>query len=160
MTTLAGVVPKLVVFAASMLVGGVLAFVVVSALNKPEPISAATEAPEFTANAAPDTPGVAGGPSAFDLTREAGTPVGTLPPTDLSLAAANLLDNKPVSPLDPSGFPRVAAITQFDGGPFANANCTLASGAMLARLGWGIVTTGSTLRTLQSDQVGGPASTT
>jgi hypothetical protein len=155
MSRLAGIVPKLVVFAASMLVGGIIAFVIVSALNKPEPISAATEAPEFTANAAPDTPGVAGGPSAFDLTREAGTPVATLPPTDLSLAAANLLDNKPVSPLDPSGFPRVAAITQFDGGPFANANCTLASGAMLARLGWGIVTNGSTLRTLQSDQVGG-----
>jgi hypothetical protein len=155
MSRVAGIVPKLVVFAASMLIGGAIAFVVVSALNKPEPISAATEAPEFTANAAPDTPGAAGGPSAFDLTRQPGTPVATLPPTDLSLAAADLLDNKPISPLDPSGFPRVAPITQFDGGPFANANCTLASGAMLARLGWGIVTDGSTLRTLQSDQSGG-----
>jgi hypothetical protein len=155
MTALAGIVPKLIVFLAAMLIGGALAFVVVSAINKPQPISAATEAPAFTANAAPDTPGAAGGPSAFDLTRQTGTPVGTLPPTDLSLAAADLLDNQPVSPLDPSGFPRVAPITQFDGGPFANANCTLASGAMLARLGWGIVTDGSTLRTLQLDQSGG-----
>ena len=155
MSALVGLVPKLVVFVASMLIGGAIAFVGVSALNKPAPISAATEAPEFTANAAPDTPGAGGGPSAFDLTRQTGTPVGTLPPTDLSLAAADLLDNKPVSPLDPSGFPRVAPITQFDGGPFSNANCTLASGAMLARLGWGIVTDGSTLRTLQSDQSGG-----
>jgi hypothetical protein len=151
MSRLAGIVPKLVVFAASMLIGGFVAFVLVSALNKSEPVSAATEAPEFTA----DTPGPGGGPSAFDLTRQPGAPVGTLPPTDLSLAAADLLDNKPVSPLDPSGFPRVAPITQFDGGPFQNADCTLASGAMLARLGWGIVTDGSTLRTLQSDQEGG-----
>ncbi len=135
MSTLTSLLPKLAVFVVSSLIGGVLAFVIVSAINKPEPVSAATERPAFSADAAPDTPGAAGGPSAFDLTRQTGTPVGTLPPTDLSLAAAALLDNKPVSPLDPSGFPRVAPITQFDGGPFANANCTLASGAMLARLG-------------------------
>ncbi len=55
----------------------------------------------------------------------------------------------------PTGHPRVPAITQFDGGPLGNANCTMASGAMLARLGYGIVTTGSQLRALQSDQVGG-----
>ena len=46
-------------------------------------------------------------------------------------------------------------ITQFDGGPLATANCTMASGAMLARLGYGIVTTGSQLRALQPDQEGG-----
>ncbi len=51
--------------------------------------------------------------------------------------------------------PRVQPITQFDGGPFQNANCTLASGAMLAKLIFGIVTTGSQLRTLQDDQDGG-----
>ncbi len=53
------------------------------------------------------------------------------------------------------GFPRVVPITQFDGGPLGNANCTMASGAMLARLGFGIVTTGSQLRALQPDQEGG-----
>ena len=55
----------------------------------------------------------------------------------------------------PTGYPRVRPITQFDGGPLANANCTMASGAMLARLGYGIVTTGSQLRALQPDQDGG-----
>ncbi len=55
----------------------------------------------------------------------------------------------------PTGHPRVPPITQFDGGPLGPANCTMASGAMLARLGYGIVTTGSQLRALQPDQVGG-----
>jgi hypothetical protein len=54
-----------------------------------------------------------------------------------------------------STVPRIPAITQFDGGPLGNANCTLASGAMLARLAFGIVTTGSQLRSLQDDQEGG-----
>ena len=53
------------------------------------------------------------------------------------------------------GFPRVVPITQFDGGPLQAFNCTLAAGAMLARLGFGIVTTGSQLRALQPIQVGG-----
>ncbi|HEY6058489.1 MAG TPA: hypothetical protein VIV06_10680, partial [Candidatus Limnocylindrales bacterium] len=53
------------------------------------------------------------------------------------------------------GVPRVPAITQFDGGPLGNANCVMASGAMLARLTFGILTTGSQLRSLQDDQEGG-----
>jgi len=55
----------------------------------------------------------------------------------------------------PTGYPRVPPVSQFDGGPLGPANCTMASGAMLARLGYGIVTTGSQLRALQPDQVGG-----
>jgi hypothetical protein len=55
----------------------------------------------------------------------------------------------------PTGSPRVPPITQFDGGPLGSANCTMASGAMLARLGYGIVTTGSQLRARQPDQEGG-----
>ncbi|MDA8236370.1 MAG: hypothetical protein M0T75_00575 [Chloroflexi bacterium] len=55
----------------------------------------------------------------------------------------------------PGGHPRVPAISQFDGGPLASANCTMASGAMLARLGFGIVATGSQLRAQQADQEGG-----
>jgi hypothetical protein len=51
--------------------------------------------------------------------------------------------------------PRIPAITQFDGGPFQGANCTLASGSMLARLAFGVVTTGSQLRGLQDDRDGG-----
>ncbi len=57
--------------------------------------------------------------------------------------------------LSPVGFPRINPITQFDGGPLGGYNCTMASGAMLARLGFGIVTTGSQLRALQPDQVDG-----
>ena len=53
------------------------------------------------------------------------------------------------------GVPRVPAITQFDGGPLADVNCTMAAGAMLARLTFGVVTTGSQLRALQDDQEGG-----
>ncbi|MFH0750998.1 MAG: hypothetical protein V2B17_04110, partial [Chloroflexota bacterium] len=55
----------------------------------------------------------------------------------------------------PTGYPRVPPISQFDGGPLGPANCTMASGAMLGRLGYGIVTTGSQLRALQPDQEGG-----
>jgi hypothetical protein len=54
-----------------------------------------------------------------------------------------------------TGFPRVVPITQFDGGPLQGSNCTMAAGAMLSRLGFGIVTTGSQLRALQPDQEGG-----
>lgn len=54
-----------------------------------------------------------------------------------------------------SGTPRVPQITQFDGGPLQGVNCTMAAGAMLARLGYGIVTTGTQLRSFQSDQDGG-----
>ncbi|MEA2673451.1 MAG: hypothetical protein QOI92_643 [Chloroflexota bacterium] len=50
--------------------------------------------------------------------------------------------------------PRVPAVSQFDGGPLQKVNCVMASGAMLARLGYGIVTTGSQLRALQDDQDG------
>jgi hypothetical protein len=53
------------------------------------------------------------------------------------------------------GIPRIPAVSQFDGGPLEDVNCVMASGAMLARLGFGIVTTGSQLRALQDDQEGG-----
>lgn len=55
--------------------------------------------------------------------------------------------------LSPS-IPRVPSITQFDGGPLQGVNCVMAAGSMLARLGFGIVTTGSQLRALQDDQEG------
>jgi hypothetical protein len=50
--------------------------------------------------------------------------------------------------LAPAGYPRVPHVTQFDGGPLENYNCTMASGAMLARLGYGLVLTGSQVRAL------------
>jgi hypothetical protein len=61
---------------------------------------------------------------------------------------------------DPTGFPRIRPITQFDGGGKEGSNCTLASAAMLARLARGIVTNGSVLRGLQDDQDGGTGSMT
>lgn len=57
--------------------------------------------------------------------------------------------------LAPTGFPRIPPISQFDGSPLANKNCTMASGAMLARLGFGIRTTGGQLRALSGDTDGG-----
>ena len=66
-----------------------------------------------------------------------------------------MLGAQPAAYKNPSGFPRVPPISQFDGGPFQGSNCTLTSGAMIARLAFGIVTSGSTLRTLQDDQEGG-----
>jgi hypothetical protein len=52
------------------------------------------------------------------------------------------------------GIPRIPAISQFDGGPLQGVNCVMASGAMLARLGYGVVTTGSQLRALSGDPEG------
>lgn len=51
--------------------------------------------------------------------------------------------------------PRIPAVSQFDGGPLQRVNCVMASGAMLARLAFGIVTTGSQLRALSGDPEGG-----
>ena len=65
-----------------------------------------------------------------------GSPVAleSLAPADLTAAADSLLGAEPAVYKNPSGFPRVPPISQFDGGPFQGANCTLTSGAMLARL--------------------------
>ncbi len=166
--------PKLGVFFATALVAGSVAVVATSAGQPSGPVSSAGQRPDFVLTEGVDTPGDTPGeapqpPSAsapaaalaaFDLI-EAAAPAPTpvvipgLPPADLALAAGALLDPPPASWLNPSGFPRIAPVTQFDGGPFQGANCTLAAGAMLARLGFGVVTTGSILRTLQDDQVGG-----
>jgi hypothetical protein len=51
--------------------------------------------------------------------------------------------------------PRVELTTQFDGGPLQGSNAVPAAGAMLARLAFGIVATGSQLRALDADQEGG-----
>lgn len=97
----------------------------------------------------------------FALQPDEPQPLAPLPAT--STIQLTSFENAPAS-FSPSGnvrppwwnssVPRVPAITQFDGGPLQNANCTMASGAMLARLAFGIVTTGSQLRALQDDQDG------
>lgn len=154
MTHLAGIGPKLGVFLVAMVLGGSVAYVTTAALDREDPASVAVDTPDFLL----DDEAVAGAVlAAFDLVdaQQGSTALAALPPEDLALAAAALLGSGPVTSLNPLGFPRVPPVTQFDGGPFASANCTLAAGAMLARLGFGIVTTGSILRTLQDDQVGG-----
>ncbi len=101
----------------------------------------------------------------FALERTAGTSIDVpAMPTDQKLqlvsytqvaGSAGSSGTLPQTPWLNPGIPRVPAITQFDRGPVATANCTMASGAMLARLAFGIITTGSQLRALQDVQVGG-----
>jgi hypothetical protein len=157
MSALISLLPKLAVFVLAVAIGASGAYIGAAVLTDRGPASAAGELPEFVLAGA-ETPGE-DGPSlaAFDLVENGtgGTALEALPPADLALAAASLLDAEPLAPVSPAGFPRIQPQTQFDGGPFQNVNCTLAAGAMLARLGYGIVTTGSILRTLQDDQDGG-----
>ena len=166
MSFLTSLLPKLLVFGVAAVVGAIFASVVVASMQDRTPVSTAGVAPEYTlagAVGAPDTPTgtdapvVPGPVVAFNET-PAGepSPLPTISPEDLQAASAALLGGKPVAFVNPSSsFPRIPPITQFDGGPFQGSNCTLASGAMLARLASGIVTNGSILRTLQDDQDGG-----
>jgi hypothetical protein len=157
MSKVVAFLPKVVLFGVMVVVGFVVSSAVLLALQDTTPQSTATEAPEYMLAGAPDTPGGSAAPVAFDA-QPSGSPeaLQSLDPADLSLAAQSLLGGaEPASYKNPSGFPRIPPITQFDGGPFQGYNCTLTAGAMLARLVFGIVTSGSTLRTLQDDQDGG-----
>ncbi len=165
MSPATSILAKIGVFAGALVVGAVAASLVVSVMSDRSPVSSAGLAPEYLL-ASVDTPAGPGpvigfneepAPPAAPGATPAALPTPT--PVDLNAAAAALLGGTgtatTASVRNPSGFPRIQPITQFDGGPFAGSNCTLASGSMLARLGYGIVTTGSTLRTLQDDQDGG-----
>lgn len=155
MSRIASLLPKALVFGVSAIIGAVFASVMVGAMQNEGPVSTVGIAPQYLLQG-PDTPAGPGVPVAFDEEEiGAQTALATLPPEDLSAAAEALLGGETVAFTNPVGFPRIPPATQFDGGPFQGSNCTLASGAMLARLGYGIVTTGSTLRTLQDDQTGG-----
>jgi hypothetical protein len=151
------------VFLVSMAIGAVVANVAVASVSDRTPQSSATDAPEYLLAGA-DTP-ISSEAPVVAFNEEPGgeaLPLPTLAPFDLNAAAAALLGGgepgqgvEPAAFVDPTGFPRIDPITQFDGGPFQGANCTLASGSMLARLAFGVVTNGSVLRTLQDDQDGG-----
>ena len=99
----------------------------------------------------------------FGLVPDPNTVPKALPvvPGDAVITLVTFHKDKPPAPGEragwwtSSGTPRVPLITQFDGGPLQGVNCTMAAGAMLARLGYGIVTTGTQLRSFQSDQDGG-----
>ncbi|MEI7744664.1 MAG: hypothetical protein WCK58_13065 [Chloroflexota bacterium] len=159
MSTPGMILAKVGVFVASVAVGAVVATVVVAASADTRPTSSATEAPKYLFAGA-DTPAGPGPVVAFNE-EPSGSPqaLATPAPVDLNAAAAALLggtgNGTTAKIVNPTGFPRIPPITQFDGGPFQGANCTLASGSMLARLTFGIVTSGSTLRPLQDDQEGG-----
>ena len=152
MTKLSGILPKLGVFLVAAVIGGSIAYIATSAINRPQLAPTAGEAPDFTMTSVDS-----GTIVAFDLidAKQDPTILAGLSTGDLGAAADALLDDDPPAGTTPLGYPRVPFISQFDGSAFANANCTLASGAMLARLAFGIVTTGGILRTLQFDQDGG-----
>jgi hypothetical protein len=156
MSKLALYLPRLALFGVMVVVGFVISSAIVQALQDRSPQSAATEAPDYVLAGAPDTPGGSPEPVAFNV-EPSGSPetLESLAPADLTAAADSLLGAEPAVYKNPSGFPRIPPISQFDGGPFQGSNCTLTSGAMIARLAFGIVTSGSTLRTLQDDQDGG-----
>ena len=162
MSRLASLLPKVLLFAVSALISGFVASIIVSATANNAPVSSAGNAPAYLL-AGPETPSGTNAPVAYNNvpvafnTVSSGTPapLPTLTPAQLEAAAKSLLGAQPVKWVNPTGFPRVTPITQFDGGPLQNYNCTLASGAMLARLASGIVTDGSTLRSLQDKQAGG-----
>jgi ribosomal protein L40E len=95
------------------------------------------------------------------LTADAPKPLEALPATATIQLASYKAPSSTAAPGDRvqppwwnASVPRVPAVSQFDGGPLQKVNCVMASGAMLARLGYGIVTTGSQLRALQDDQDG------
>src|SRR5512135_325622 len=105
-------------------------------------------------------------PVAFTTASSGGTivPLEAPPPGQLIQLSSYTKNPAPPATSDsrpawtnPTGYPRVPALSQFDGGPWQAYDCTMASGAMLARLGYGIVTTGSQLRSLQPNQ--GPIGT-
>ncbi len=155
MTRVASLLPKLVLFALSALLSGFIASVVVNATANNAPVSTVGTAPAYLL-AGPDTPSGTNVPLAFNVVPSGSpTPLATLTPDQLQAASKALIGAKPAKWVNPTGFPRVTPITQFDGGPLQGYNCTLASGAMLARLATGIVTDGSTLRSLQAKQTGG-----
>ena len=131
-------------------------------------IGALTARPQITSTARSDAPvvlsGVDGPPLEFGLVPGDPKPIGPLPATatiqltsfKTATAAASAAPGGQVkAPWWQASVPRVPAVTQFDGGPLQAVNCTMAAGAMLARLGFGVVATGSQIRALQDDQDGG-----
>ncbi len=155
----------LVRFVLSLLIGGGAALGV-GALTSPSAVTSATGVGQAATYALTNPAGqqVDFAVAPADVTAEA-PPVQLAPlPADQTLQLISYVQTNPTGGTAAAatrpawwnaGQPRVPAISQFDGGPLANANCTMAAGAMLARLAFGIMTTGSQLRALQSDQEGG-----
>ena len=146
----------LVRFAASAVVGVVIAVAVGVVTAKPRLESHANAGPPMT------LVGASGAPLEFGLKPGTSQPLGPLPATaTIQLTSFHAGAASPAPGDEPQGpwwnetVPRIPPVTQFDGGPLQKVNCLMAAGAMLARLGYGIVTTGSQMRALQDDQDGG-----
>jgi hypothetical protein len=119
-----------------------------------------------SASTAPVGPVAVTGPSGAPLNfvvQPTGAPPEPIPPlpapATIQLASAPgpgaTPGTLPSTPWWNPSVPRIPPISQFDGGPLQGYNCTLASGAMLARLAFGVVTTGSQLRALSGVPSGG-----
>ena len=160
MSRIGSILLKVAVFGGALVVSFVAVSVVMAALKDRSAISHVGEQPEYVLTGA-DTPAGPGPVAAFVETPVAAPapPLPSLSPEDAKTVSTAVLGGPAEATtskvVNPSGFARIRPITQFDGGRFQGSNCTLASGAMLARLAAGIVTNGSTLRGLQDDQEGG-----
>lgn len=145
----------LVRFAASALVGVILAVGVGLITARPQIVSTARAGEPVALSGDEDGP-----PVQFGIAPGKPTPIEPLPATatiqlaTFHAAASPAPDGEVDTPWWSPSVPRIPAVTQFDGGPLQAVNCVMAAGAMLARLGYGIVTTGSQLRALQGDQEG------
>jgi len=142
-------------FALSAVVGGGGAIGTAAVAAKPQIVSTARDGQPVALT------GAGGAPVEFGLAPGNPQPIAPLPAnatiqlTSFHAAGESAPPDGEEMPawLKPST-PRIPAITQFDGGPLQAVNCVMASGAMLARLAFGIVTTGSQLRALQDDREG------
>ncbi len=141
---------RLGLFVATAVVGAFVTSTITAILTPTKLDSAARTVPQVVSTPGPGSSGETVF-AAFDLIPASPEPLEAVDAPILQAIAAQQPEPEP----NPNGLPRVPAVSQFDGTPFAGANCNMAAGAMLARLGWGIVTTGGTLRALQDDQEGG-----
>ena len=118
MTRVVAFLPKLALFGVMAVVGFIVSSAVVLALQDRSPQSSVTDAPDYVLVGAPDTPGGSPVPVAFDV-QPSGSPeaLPSLAPVDLTAAADSVLGAAPAAYKNPSGFPRVPPISQFDGGP-------------------------------------------
>src|SRR5262245_10903961 len=141
----------LIRFAVGALVGVVAAVAVGAVVARP---SIKPQAPEGFPVALTDP---SGAPVDFRLVDGEATPLDPLP-TDVTVTLTAF--HGPGATTEPGGqpaqwwntsVPRIPAISQFDGGPLQKVNCLMAATAMLARLGFGVVTTGSQVRALSGD---------
>ena len=139
--------------AASAVATSVLTFGVAWAVI-PSPTTSVADQADPSAPTETPTPAPGAVAAGFEAVPQAGATGKDLPapPDDAVITFSSYhVDTPPVLPGQRAPWwrssvaPRVRAISQFDHGGLAGVNCTMAAGAMLANLAYGIVTTGSQL---------------